>query len=133
MLQWDENLDTGIRWIDEQHRIFLMKMGDFLDASITGRGEAEAITALKNVEDYINSHFNLEEKYMLQFDYSEQKNHKSEHKKYKLKLKELKGKYNIEGASNDFIREFQLGIIDWYKNHIRVCDKKFAQFLKTKG
>ena len=49
---------------------------------------------------------------MLQYDYPNRKPHISQNKKYKEKFKELKAKYEIEDASKDFLREFQLGIID---------------------
>ena len=132
-LKWDENLNTDIVWIDKQHKNFFKKMDKFLEASSGGRGGAEAISALKESEDYINTHFDTEERYMMQYDYPATKLHKAKHTKYRSKLKELKVKYNVEGASNNFIREFQLGIIDWYKNHINKFDKEFAAYLKTKG
>ena len=47
-LKWDEQLNTGIRWIDKQHKNYLKKMDKFLEASSGGRGGAEAISALKD-------------------------------------------------------------------------------------
>ena len=128
-IQWDDSLFTGIKWIDEQHKIFIEKMDKYLEVICGGKGPAEAVTALKEVEDYVNFHFSTEEKYMLQYDYPSRKLHMSQHKAYKEKFNELKDKYGIEGASNDFLREFQLGIIDWYVNHIKNHDKIFADFL----
>ncbi len=64
-LEWDESLATGIKWIDEQHKIFLGKMDVFLKNICEGKGSAESVTALKEVADYVSFHFSTEERYML--------------------------------------------------------------------
>ena len=108
-------------------------MDAFLQAACAGKGRIEVGSALKDVEDYIDSHFATEEKYMVQSDYPNRKQHTSEHMKYRIRSERMKTKFSMEGASDDFIREFQLEIVDWYKNHINKHDKKMAEFFKNKN
>ena len=130
-LKWTKDLSTRIIWIDRQHINFFKKMDQFLVATNIGKGHVEAVTALNEIEDYAKYHFATEEKYMLQENYPEYKLHETEHKKYKEKFKGLKDKFMLEGASSDFLRAFQLDIIDWYKNHIKKFDMNLARFLNA--
>ena len=132
-ISWEESLATNIKWIDNQHKIFIKKMDKFLQAACDGKGSIESAAALKDVEDYTNSHFATEERYMLQMDYQNRKQHTSEHLKYRIIFARVKSQYAMEGASNDFIREFQLVIVNWYKNHINKHDKKMANFFKSRN
>ncbi|MFC1562525.1 bacteriohemerythrin [candidate division KSB1 bacterium] len=131
-IEWKEYLSSGIRWIDDQHKCFFKKIDIFLEDIQANKGSVESVTALKEVEDYVHFHFSTEERYMLQYDYQNRKLHMSQHKIYRKKFEKLKTKYGIEEASTDFLREFQLSIIDWYMNHIQKHDKKLADYLSEK-
>ncbi len=131
-LEWTKDLSTNIIWIDKQHKIFFKKMDDFLVATCEGKGDIESITALTEIEDYANIHFGTEEKYMLQYSYPNYKIQKAQHEKYKITFEGLRAKFSIEGASKDFLREFQIDIIEWYKNHVKKLDQEFADFLREK-
>ena len=69
-----EDLTTGISWIDDQHKNLFTKANNYITAVNQNRGHKEIQTAIHLLEEYANTHFSTEEKYMKL--YEEQQNEK---------------------------------------------------------
>lgn len=127
-----QKLFTGIIWIDNQHRKLFKNLFKLLDAINTGKGAVEVGLILKFVEDYVKAHFSTEAKYMLKYGYPRYKEHMAKHGAYVKTFIDLKKMYILEGASPEFIDQFQSSLINWWYGHIENCDKDFAEFIRKK-
>ncbi len=87
--QWTEDLATNIPVIDTQHKKIITRTNEFLRAVSQGRGQKEIETAVKILEGFAQSHFETEEKFMLQYKFPDYKLHKTQHQNYKNTYPEM--------------------------------------------
>ena len=127
---WSDDLATGIPWIDTQHKNIITRANDFLDAVSQGRGKKEIDKAVKLLETFAYTHFETENKYMLQYKYPDYKLHKAQHEKYIKVIETLKMEYDIQVLSPDFIRKIKTVLLSYLQNHIEKFDKPLADFLR---
>ncbi len=131
-LQWKDNLATGVRTIDSQHKELFNYINNLLEAMGKGKGEQEINKTMSFLQKYTTTHFGNEEKYMNQHRYPDYKNHKSYHESYKKDFDNLKKKILSQGAGTATTLEIQKFLSDWWINHINNVDKKLGAFLKDK-
>ncbi|MFC1724530.1 bacteriohemerythrin [candidate division KSB1 bacterium] len=132
-VKWDTEYETGVRLIDLQHKNFTQKLDKLIDAVEKGRGMVEVSKMIAYLSDYINSHFELEEKYMRDYNYPEAEFHRSQHLKFKTFLKEIKDEYVHKRLDSGFIKYCKEQIWVYFVEHITVIDTNMARFLKSKG
>ena len=131
--EWDDSLSIGVKFIDEQHKVFIEKLNN-LSAAIESHQEAPFISrTLDFMVDYVEFHFQAEEKLMAAQNYPALALHKSQHEEFRHTLSELLvTEFDEEDSVNrlaDSINNFQ---ISWIKNHIQQTDRQFAAFLRKK-
>ncbi len=131
-LPWDKNLETGVVWIDEQHKQLLDQLVKMTSAIAQKKCEQNVRSTISFLNDYIRSHFNNEQSYMQRFNYPQTTAHLEEHRRFAEKFKENEKKYILQGASRQLAGEIARDMWDWYKNHICKFDKKLAVFLKVR-
>lgn len=129
---WDKNLNTEIKWIDDQHKNLLEKIGDLLKAINKGKGKDELFQLIKFLDDYNKYHFSAEEKYMLEYDYPHIFDHLNKHQQFQDMLHDKVEQYSKEGSSDMLVYIFKEILWEWYKEHICNDDRKLAVFLKLK-
>lgn len=131
-LNWSKTLSTDISEIDEQHRELFDRFNSFLAAMAPEKREEELQETFKFLEEYIITHFSMEEGFMEQFQYPEIKAHKALHKDFIEKLTSLKEKSEKEGATLSIMVEMNRFISNWLIQHISTVDKELGAFLKDK-
>lgn len=130
IIKWDDSLDVGISWIDNQHKKLLEKINDLLNATTQTKGKYEIGSVIKFLERYISVHFGLEDKYMLKYNYSKYKDHVDKHKTFIAEFKKIKEEYQQLGISDTLALKITKELWEWYKIHIANIDKAFGVFLK---
>jgi hemerythrin len=130
IIPWDDNLNTGIPWIDEQHKQLLKRIESMLNALINQECGDQIKSLIDFLVEYVHTHFNAEQSYMLRYNYPLYLAHDMQHKEFRNKLKKMKDNYALHGARRELAVGIAKELWEWYKNHICLFDKSFASFLK---
>lgn len=127
---WTEDLATGVNRIDEQHRELFRRINILFDACNQGKGKGEIDGVVKFLEDYVETHFSEEEKYMKQYSFSAYSHHKARHLEFIQKFSGIKKKLHSEGPGLVVVLTIDHLLIDWLKEHIRKLYRELGDFLK---
>lgn len=131
-IKWTEDLAIAVVEIDDQHKELFKKMDELYSACKKGKGKAEIGNAIKFLADYVTTHFNTEEKFMLEHDYPDYSPHKAEHITFTKTVVELKRQFETEGPSLSIVIKTNLEIAEWLRKHIHKVDMNLGSFLKTR-
>ena len=99
-ITFDDNLITGNKTIDTQHKELIERIQNFVTACQNGDSKLKAIKMLDYLDEYTNFHFKEEEKLQ---DY--------------------------EGPTEQFSELVQKNVIDWLFGHIKTYDRSVAEFI----
>ncbi len=128
MFKWDVKYSVGISIIDEEHRKFI----DIINKAIVAREQSdnpeEIKEVLKEMTDYVLTHFKTEEIYMIEFNYPEYKTHRNEHIGFSEKT--LAYCNRVADGDSHFTNEIFESLKQWLVNHIQVTDKKYIDCFK---
>ena len=99
-ITFDDNLITGNKTIDTQHKELIERIQNFVTACQNGDSKLKAIKMLDYLDEYTNFHFKEEEK-----------------------LQEN------AGPTEQFSELVQKNVIDWLFGHIKTYDRSVAEFI----
>ena len=136
-MQWTPNLSVGVEEIDNQHKELFNRINNLVDAIKDHTCKYKIGDVIQFLEDYIHTHFDTEEGYMVRFSYPEYPAHKAQHEIFKRNFAELRGELEaIEGGrmkgSYDLSVHTNQVVVDWILEHISTVDKRLGSFLKDK-
>lgn len=132
-LNWDNNLSTGIKSIDDQHKELFNRINKLLMSMKEGKGKDEVIKTLDFLEDYVIKHFNEEEEIQKKNTYPKYNIQHKQHEEFKMELKELRKVFETTGISTIFVINVQQKMSTWWRSHIRDLDKELGRFLIEKA
>ncbi len=132
-VEWEERFSLGIKQIDDEHK----KLIDFTNELFEGvrqgpeKAESHFRETVKNAVNYVKTHFTNEEGLFQKHGYPDYVAHKKQHEAFILKvIEEVKSFEKGEKfVPNHFVRFLK----DWLLEHIAVSDRKYRDFLKSKG
>lgn len=130
-LTWSTEFEFGISEIDSQHHNWLDILNRFYD-HLEGKNMKEhLLTLIDEAIDYTHYHFSEEEKFMTRIGYPAIDEQKSMHKEIANRIMQYKATIEEEKplVSMTVTHEFK----EWFKQHILVEDKKFAQMYLSKA
>jgi len=133
MLTWTDDLLTGYKIIDDQHKELFRRVNALLEAMGQGKGKTQVAETLGFLSDYVVTHFGTEEQFMTDHNYPGLLSHKLEHTTYTDKLKRLRERFEKEGSSSLMAIESQQLLIGWWASHIGKTDKALGAFLRAKA
>lgn len=132
---WDENLDVGIKSINEQHQHFIEianHLLDMTDKESINKDELEAV--IEELEKYAFFHLETEENYFEKYGYDGAPPHIAAHDQYRETVKKLVEK--VDDPETDvkaLAQECALFSAKWLIKHIQVMDKQYTVFFQEKG
>lgn len=132
IMKWTEQLATSVPEIDNQHQEMFKRINKLLHAMHEGKGKDEIHKVMTFLDDYIVTHFNTEENYMIRYNYPELVHHHEQHQGFIAGFSELKKELENEGPSSALVIKTQRKLSDWWTNHIALVDKKLGLFLVQK-
>ena len=126
-LHWTSDLETGIDVIDTQHRRIVDYLNELYDANETGDRDATH-HVLNELVDYTLTHFAFEEELQEKAEYPFLKAHRRVHEIFTKRVGEFMKR--AEGGEN-VAPELLSMLKIWLVNHIKMEDKRMAQYVKT--
>ena len=131
IVEWREDLTTGNREIDDQHKELFRRFNSLLDSCRRGEGKEEVLNMFIFLGDYVKAHFSTEEQLQQEYDYPGYRAHKEQHDWFVGEFRKLEGQLVAEGASFLLVIQTNQFIVDWLIRHISGTDKELADFLRT--
>jgi len=135
--KWNSDYSVNVKEIDDQHKVILEFINSLNDKVFNGVAESFIGKNLREMEEYVERHFVMEEKYFTQFNYAGAEDHIREHNAYKEKIKEFKQKSikAISGDDPDYLFELisLLDLGDWWISHVLYNDKKYSKCFNDHG
>lgn len=133
-----EELAIGVEQIDEQHREFLRNLVALREAIAAGSGGRDRLMkTLRYLEEFITLHFATEVQYMRRHNYPGILLHEREHAEFAARFAGLKNKaldLDARGEVTAFVAvEVERALENWLSGHIAKSDRKFGEFLASRG
>ena len=130
-LEWKKEMSVGINMFDDEHKKLIDIFNNLHEAITHGQAKHTMSTILAEMTDYATTHFLHEEEVFRKYDYPDLDEHVLEHDHFREELigfreKQLKGDFDFG------IPVFHL-LISWIRNHIQRSDKKYQEYLNSKG
>lgn len=125
-IEWTQELETGIREIDRQHRQFVNLINELDDAIQTGN--ADGIRhVIEGVLNHTVTHFEFEEELMQKAGFSSLKAHQQSHEFFMRKIAVLRGNFNAGESVSKLLLSILKG---WLANHIKGEDRDYIDSVK---
>lgn len=131
MFVWNDDLLTGNRVIDDQHREIFEKLDSILKISEDHSQRQEIIKVFEFLAHYVYHHFHCEEELMKEHNYDGYELHAEDHLRFTRKISQLAIQLKEHGATSEFVTQLKVVFIELLVEHIDEMDKKFARYLKT--
>ncbi len=131
-LDWTDDLKTGHKEIDEDHREILDRIRAFQDAYHSGAGEETLMPLMQYLEGYIDQHFEEEERLMTAHHYPGLPFHRNVHEEFRENFAVLNSRLKEKGADVAVMTDVYFLLEQWFRVHISVFDMNMAKFLKTR-
>lgn len=126
LLVWQDDLNTGIDVIDQQHRR-IVEMLNHLYAAQKAMEHTVVAEVIDELIDYTLSHFAFEEELMEEAGYPFCAAHKRVHEVFSKRVTEYRLRFE---AGEDVTDELRTMLSRWLFNHIRGDDKAYADQVK---
>ncbi len=129
-IEWTEDLATGVKEIDDQHKELFKRINRLLDACKRGEGREEIDKVILFLGNYVTDHFGTEERLMNRYGYPEAESHKTLHENFLKRFSELKDELYTKGERLIAVIETNQLLGDWWISHIGKVDRVLGDFLK---
>ena len=132
IIEWNENLNTDIPEIDEQHKTLFENINKLSDVYNDEFNKDLVWNIVLSIEEYISIHFYTEEKYMKEYSYPDIFRHSQAHKDFTKEFSDLKDKLEDEGITIFIAKGLSHILSEWIINHYKTEDVFMADFLRAK-
>lgn len=131
LITWNKSLSVNIESIDDEHKMLIAMLNEFYDNLALKSNKENISELLAKMQDYTIYHFRNEEEHLKLHGYSNLKDHIKEHRIFIEKVNEVEKRFS-DGKSILSLELINF-LKDWLQNHIMVSDKKYSDFLISKG
>lgn len=130
-LQWSVSLAVGVSVIDDQHMELFSRFNRLLNALTHGNGKEELVNVVKFLEDYVVTHFGMEEKVMERYAYPAISAHKAQHSIFTTEFASFKKDLATSGFSRQLAIDILEKMGEWLVNHVGETDRNLGKFLQV--
>ncbi|MFA6566752.1 MAG: hemerythrin family protein [Victivallales bacterium] len=128
---WKNDLETGIKLIDNQHKQFFKLVNRVLDSSIKEDDAKTIMDSFVFLRYYILEHFGVEESSMVEYKYPYFAQHKNRHLYFRKEIDRLESNLKANASPRETAIKLEYLIVNWFMNHIKVEDRKLCKYLLT--
>lgn len=125
--EFTDELITGNKMIDSQHKELIEKINDLLCAIENDKGKEESQKMMNYLSEYVDFHFSAEEDFQAEIGYPGIKEHKEKHAEFKKTVAALTEMVTC-GNMSDFSNLVKKEVIDWLYYHIQGFDRSVAEY-----
>lgn len=130
VIEFNDNLLTGNKTIDTQHKELIDRIAALVSACEDGDGKMKAIKMLDYLADYTEFHFTEEEKLQKEVSYPGYTEHKAKHEEFKKTVETLhEFLEESEGPTEAFVEQVKKQVVDWLFKHIEGFDRSVAEYI----
>ncbi len=130
-IKWSDSYSVKVAEIDNQHKKLIGLVNQLYDAMRAGKGREALEPVLTELVNYTVYHFSTEERLFREHGYPDYEQHKKIHDDLTRKAKDLKEAF---ARGNKMITiDVMLFLSNWWNIHILEEDKKYVDFLHSKG
>ncbi len=131
LMEWSKDYSVNITEFDGQHKKIVGFINELHLAMREAKGKEVMGKILDELADYTVFHFSAEERLMHQYSYPGYIKHKAEHDNLTKQVLVLVNDY--KAGKSLISQEVMQFLKDWLVNHIIGSDKKYSDFLNSKG
>ena len=131
LLEWDDSFSVGVRSIDAQHRELISTIDEFAQAFFDGQSQQVLEKILDRLIAFAKTHFQMEEKLMVEYGYPGFAGHREEHKILTEQVIELQNKF--ESGERDVALETFNFLREWMMHHILETDMQYKEYFGKEG
>jgi hemerythrin len=135
LLEWTENLSVGVAELDADHK-GLIKVINQLEANAKDPDRRDVVRqCLYALLRYAEIHFKREERVMAACDFPELDHHKSEHKDFAERIRDLARRFDDEPDETVATVSEQLldFLKDWVHHHVLIEDMAYRPYVKSRA
>ncbi len=123
--------DVKVKLLNEQHKKLFDTLKELYSAMEDKSDKAALLRIINNLSIYIKEHLTAEEALLEKYNYPGLEEQREQHKLFVNKIEDFKKDFE----DNKFMLYFDMAIFlkTWIANHIEEIDKKYADFLNSKG
>jgi hemerythrin-like metal-binding protein len=129
-LEWKEAMATGVKEIDEAHKVLIIWINRLSVEMRSNNGRQEIINGLDFLEKYAALHFSHEENCMLQLQCPSFRANKNAHAEFLEFFARMRKNIEVNGPTVKAVLEIKSVMGDWLKNHIMKIDMGLAKCVK---
>lgn len=128
-MKWTPQLELGLHFVDEEHKVLLRYINDLYDSMCTEKWDQEHQNQiLDGLASYTKKHFGHEEAMFKKAGYSDMENHSVVHRKLEKKVFGFIEQFKASDV--ELSSELMIFLRDWLTNHIMKTDRKYVPELK---
>jgi len=131
MAVFNEQFSSGIPFMDNSVKRFILELNKLSDAMKRGEGREYVFFALDYLKDFCETQLALENKVMLQYDFYDYANHAEAHTKLREDIISIMKKCDESGADHSTPLTVQRLMADWLMRHVSKSDKVLGDYLKV--
>lgn len=134
-IEWNDSFETGIREIDEQHRILVNTLNE-ANEKLAGDVSLDFVEQItQDLLSYALYHFETEEELMHEYGYADESTedadtHLQQHRSFSGQV--VKVRDNLRAGIPISREELITFLNNWLVNHILNTDKKLGAFIAAK-
>lgn len=130
-LDWESKYELGIKKVDDQHHHLFDILNELYDATVSGAEQSALGKIFDDLIDYTVEHFQTEEDYFLNTDFTGAQQHKDIHDDLTRQAVKLQEEFRAGSVTISFeLLDFLNG---WLKDHTLGEDKEMGKFLRDNG
>lgn len=136
-MMWKEHYKIGVETIDTQHEELFNRVSEFI-GTVQGKESWESkvnkvLETLSFMQEYVNFHFDDEERYQESIGYIEIESHKEQHEKFKEGIHRYVKRFETEGFTKELVQEFGGKLVTWLIMHVASTDQKIGVYVQNQG
>jgi hemerythrin len=131
LFDWKDSYSVAVPKYDAQHKKLIELVNKLHQSMSEGKGREVLEGILTELIKYTKTHFADEENELKRLSYPDFVNHKREHDK--LTADVMKFYDDFKAGKGSVTVEILNFLKNWLMNHIMGTDKKYGQFLTSKG
>lgn len=133
IISWTPELSTHNETIDEQHKELFNRFNEVGEAIWAGKGRDEIGSLIGFLSEYVDKHFNDEEKLMVAHEFTGYEAQRAAHRDFVNHVAEMKSKFDSGEVTSELVVEVVTKLGDWFKTHIRTMDAQLGRHIADRA